>query len=350
MACEIEGEGADELPRDDSHLTLRAFALFAPAERYRFSFVNRVPLERGLGSSRRRDRARARRRRDGRRQLDEAGRPARGRRCHRRARGQPRRRALRRRLLMKRNGTTHAARIAADLPRARSSPSRAARTRTTSRGAACPRPSRTRDAAHDAARPRCWAQGSRTETRSCSRDAFDDRLHEQYRAPTRRSLRRCGERAGPAPSASRCPARALGRRLGRARPCRGGRAALEAPLPEDTKCSPSGSRAQEPTPYERLRTARDPAKRHSAALTDGVDRAPARAMLKGVGFTDADLAGRWSASPRRGSRRCRATSTSGCSPAREARASGGGRDAARVQHDRHLRRRDDGDRRGCARR
>jgi dihydroxy-acid dehydratase len=33
-----------------------------------------------------------------------------------------------------------------------------------------------------------------------------------------------------------------------------------------------------------------PAKRHSAALTDGVDRAPARAMLKGTGFTDADLA------------------------------------------------------------
>jgi dihydroxy-acid dehydratase len=31
-------------------------------------------------------------------------------------------------------------------------------------------------------------------------------------------------------------------------------------------------------------------KRHSAALTDGVDRAPARAMLKGVGFTDEDLA------------------------------------------------------------
>ena len=32
------------------------------------------------------------------------------------------------------------------------------------------------------------------------------------------------------------------------------------------------------------------AKRQSAALTDGVDRAPARAMLKAVGFTDADLA------------------------------------------------------------
>jgi dihydroxy-acid dehydratase len=34
----------------------------------------------------------------------------------------------------------------------------------------------------------------------------------------------------------------------------------------------------------------DPAKRHSAALTDGPARAPARAMLKGVGFTDDDLA------------------------------------------------------------
>jgi dihydroxy-acid dehydratase len=34
----------------------------------------------------------------------------------------------------------------------------------------------------------------------------------------------------------------------------------------------------------------DSAKRHSAALTDGVDRAPARAMLKGIGFTDEDLA------------------------------------------------------------
>ena len=34
----------------------------------------------------------------------------------------------------------------------------------------------------------------------------------------------------------------------------------------------------------------DPAKRHSAALTDGVDRAPARAMLKGIGFDDEALA------------------------------------------------------------
>src|SRR2546425_9822495 len=34
----------------------------------------------------------------------------------------------------------------------------------------------------------------------------------------------------------------------------------------------------------------DPAKRRSAALTDGVDRAPARAMLKGIGMDDDALA------------------------------------------------------------
>ncbi len=33
-----------------------------------------------------------------------------------------------------------------------------------------------------------------------------------------------------------------------------------------------------------------PAKRHSARLTDGPDRAPARAMLKAIGFTDEDMA------------------------------------------------------------
>jgi dihydroxy-acid dehydratase len=41
------------------------------------------------------------------------------------------------------------------------------------------------------------------------------------------------------------------------------------------------------SPYDR---ASDPAKRHSHAITDGPDRAGARAMLKGVGFTDEDLA------------------------------------------------------------
>ncbi|HEY7197361.1 MAG TPA: dihydroxy-acid dehydratase [Gaiellaceae bacterium] len=41
------------------------------------------------------------------------------------------------------------------------------------------------------------------------------------------------------------------------------------------------------SPYDRPS---DPAKRRSAALTDGADRAPARAMLKAIGFTDDDLA------------------------------------------------------------
>jgi len=41
------------------------------------------------------------------------------------------------------------------------------------------------------------------------------------------------------------------------------------------------------SPYDRPT---DPAKRNSRALTDGPDRAPARAMLKAIGFTDDDLA------------------------------------------------------------
>lgn len=51
FGVEIEGEGADELPRDETHLALRAFALFAEPKSYRFRFLNRIPLERGLGSS-----------------------------------------------------------------------------------------------------------------------------------------------------------------------------------------------------------------------------------------------------------------------------------------------------------
>jgi len=47
----LEGEGADELPRDADHLALRAFALVAPLQGLGFRFVNRIPLERGLGSS-----------------------------------------------------------------------------------------------------------------------------------------------------------------------------------------------------------------------------------------------------------------------------------------------------------
>ncbi len=48
---EIVGEGADELPRDETHLALQAFARFAPVEGRAFRFLNRIPLARGLGSS-----------------------------------------------------------------------------------------------------------------------------------------------------------------------------------------------------------------------------------------------------------------------------------------------------------
>jgi homoserine kinase len=48
---EIEGEGVGELPADESNLAVRAYALFASPQGKRFSMVNRIPLERGLGSS-----------------------------------------------------------------------------------------------------------------------------------------------------------------------------------------------------------------------------------------------------------------------------------------------------------
>lgn len=47
----VEGEGATELPADATHLALMAFSELAPADGLRFTFVNRIPLARGLGSS-----------------------------------------------------------------------------------------------------------------------------------------------------------------------------------------------------------------------------------------------------------------------------------------------------------
>ena len=47
----VEGEGSGELPEDASNLAVRAFALLADPSGRRFRFLNRIPLERGLGSS-----------------------------------------------------------------------------------------------------------------------------------------------------------------------------------------------------------------------------------------------------------------------------------------------------------
>ena len=48
---EIEGEGAGELPADTANLAVRAYALVSDPAGKRFRFTNRIPLERGLGSS-----------------------------------------------------------------------------------------------------------------------------------------------------------------------------------------------------------------------------------------------------------------------------------------------------------
>src|SRR3954451_8785245 len=47
----VEGEGAGELATDATNLAVRAYALLGDPTGKRFSFFNRIPLERGLGSS-----------------------------------------------------------------------------------------------------------------------------------------------------------------------------------------------------------------------------------------------------------------------------------------------------------
>ncbi len=47
----VEGEGAGELPEDATNLAVRAYALVADPAGRRFRCTNRIPLERGLGSS-----------------------------------------------------------------------------------------------------------------------------------------------------------------------------------------------------------------------------------------------------------------------------------------------------------
>jgi homoserine kinase len=51
FAVEVVGEGAGELPRDATHLSVQAFALLTPPAGFRFRFENAIPIERGLGSS-----------------------------------------------------------------------------------------------------------------------------------------------------------------------------------------------------------------------------------------------------------------------------------------------------------
>jgi homoserine kinase len=48
---DVEGEGTGELPEDETNLAVRAYGLVADPAGKRFRFLNRIPLESGLGSS-----------------------------------------------------------------------------------------------------------------------------------------------------------------------------------------------------------------------------------------------------------------------------------------------------------
>jgi homoserine kinase len=190
---EIEGEGVDELPRDATHLTLRAFALFAPVDGYRFSFVNRIPLERGLGSSaaaiamglvagatvsgRSTDPG----------ELLRLGVPIEGHADNLAA-------ALYGGvcIAMKRQGAIHAHRIAGDMPVAAILAVPAARTSTAASRNGLPAKVTHADAAHNAASAAMLGASIVSGDIELLRDAFDDKLHEQYRigdAPLLQALR-----------------------------------------------------------------------------------------------------------------------------------------------------------------
>jgi homoserine kinase len=190
---EIEGEGAEELPRDATHLTLRAFALFAPVDGYRFSFVNRIPLERGLGSSAAAIAmglvagAAVTGKSDAPGELLRLGVPIEGHADNLAA-------ALYGGVCfaMKRNGTIHAARIAADMPVAAILAVPPTRTSTAASRNGLPAKVSHADAAHNAASAALLGAAVASGDASLLRDAFDDRLHEQYRianAPLLQALR-----------------------------------------------------------------------------------------------------------------------------------------------------------------
>ena len=199
----LEGEGADELPRDATHLALRAFALVAPLEGHRFRFVNRIPLERGLGSSRGDRRRRARR--PGSPSPGATPRPTRLLELGAAARG-PRRQPRRRRsrggvCLIWRERRPATRSRAARRPTCRS---RAivvvpehAREHEASRARACPSSLRHEEAAAAAAQAALLGAGDRLRRRRrCSPRAFHDRLHEPFRARRRAAARGAAREPG----------------------------------------------------------------------------------------------------------------------------------------------------------
>ena len=194
FAVEVEGEGAEETPRDASHLTLRAFSLYAPVERYRFAFTNRIPFGRGLGSSAAAialglvaGAAVAGRSTTPEEQLA-AGRPLEGH-CDN----------LTAALFggvcftWQRNGSPRGRRVAADMPAAAVlAVPRTARTSTAESRTALPYTVRFDDATATAGAAAMLGAAIVAGDVDLLRDAFHDRLHEQYRiagAPLLQDLR-----------------------------------------------------------------------------------------------------------------------------------------------------------------
>ena len=179
LEVEVTGEGADELPRDGTHLALRAFALFADVEGHRFRFVNRIPLERGLGSSAAAialglvaaggdagsdDLLAAAAQLEG--HFDNLAAVLRGGVC----------------LSWTRGGEPHAVRIASDLPLRPVLVVPATRTNTAASRNGLPAEVSHSDAAETVASAALLGAAIASGSATLLRDAFHDRLHEQYRS------------------------------------------------------------------------------------------------------------------------------------------------------------------------
>ena len=283
-------DGSGDEPADRSHLGVRAFERLVPSVGWSFRFTDRIPQARGLGSSAAVDRARARRRRD------------------RRQAGAHPDELLALGLQLEGHGDnlaaalaggvcltwgTRIARIADTAPATdRSRPQPPCRDRGLAGGAAGHRPACRRGLLGGDAR-RCSAPRSRatrpTSSRRRSKTGCTSRIAPRAPAPRRAFA------LDPLPGAlgvtlsGAGPTVIVWARNGEADACADGasRTLSERAGPSTHDLADRSRTHMSETPYDRPS---DPAKRHSAALTDGADRAPARAMLKAIGFTDEDLA------------------------------------------------------------
>ena len=282
-------DGDGEL--DVDHLGVRAFARLAPLDGRRFTFVDRIPRERGLGSS--------------------AAVIALGLVAAAAAEGLS---LSAEELLAEGVGLEgHAdnlaaalaggvcltwdariARLADDAPAVPIALVPEATVSTAAARAALPE--------HGLARRRRVHLRARRAARSGARDGLARPVRRGARRSPARAVPRCRRRRSSRPCASDLPPLRSASTLSGSGPDRDRvgapgvgsrvRAGARRPLPRRLRPDPvrltrRSACAVTTNPYSRDS---DPAKRHSAALTDGPDRAGARAMLKGTGFTDEDLA------------------------------------------------------------